>query len=124
MYSYRNLFFIPYIAGSAFFVGFKDIPIFLITTICGSSSVFLLSRLFDKWDMLAKLGRHSLIIYLFHFNIIIFVESKCILFIDKASTMVSAIAFCIIFAISLFGSYLVSVLINRYIPWLIGRNWN
>ena len=122
VYYYNKQYVIPYIAGSAFRVGFKDIPVFLITTICGSSSTFLISRLLKNVDILSKIGKHSLVIYLFHFNIIMLIEPMCVPLVDNASTIESALAFCLLYTISLTCSYIIAIIINKNIPWLIGKN--
>lgn len=121
---YYNKFTMPYITGGTFNVGFKDIPIFLVTTICGSSSLFFIAKLLEKFDIFAKLGERSLVIYLFHFNIILFLESKCVSFLDNMGTAESAVVFSVLFIVSLVGSYLVAVFIDKYCPWIIGKNWD
>lgn len=119
-----NKFMIPFITGNKFYVGFRDIPIFLIATICGSSSLFFVAKFLEKVDIFTKFGKHSLVIFLFHFNIILFLESKCVPFVDNMGILESAVAYSILFIVSLVGSYWVAVFIEKYCPWIIGKNWD
>lgn len=117
---------LPFITGGNFMVSFYNFPFFIIAAITGSSVIFMVSRLLEKvkWgivDLIANFGKQSLVIYLFHFTLIIFIEQQCMSFLNNASIAVSAVAFVAIFLASLFGSYAVALLIKRYVPWLVGR---
>lgn len=124
-YKYNTI--IPFITGGSFKVTLSNFYVFIIASICGSSAIFLISRGLERFSgltgkLFAKLGKQSLVIYLFHFTIISIIETQCVTFLNRADTIESIIAFFGIFFVSLFGSYYVGIVIEKHFPWMIGRN--
>lgn len=122
-YALRGDYMLPQATGDYFTFGFREAPAFLIASICGSSVVFMLARLLQRVDTLAAIGRRSLVIFLFHFTIVLVVERLSRPYLDDAGTAVSLAAFCMIFAVTLTGSYALATLIEKRAPWLTGKGW-
>lgn len=127
LYRYKFNIFLPSLSGSNFSVNFENSPAFIIASISGSSAIFLISRWLQNLNcvidnLLVKLGKQSLVIYLFHFTLLSLTENLLVDYLNNADKLISLLAFAALFLFALFGSYFVGIAIEKYIPWLIGRN--
>lgn len=114
----------PAIFGGYFGCDFIDLPSFLVMSICGTSCVCLIARLLQNIDILAKIGKQSLVVYLVHFILVRVLERLLVPYLDNASMTITIIAICLLLVFIVGICYVLGELIEKYVPCLIGKNWN
>lgn len=115
---------VPFLTGITY-PSSKWIPFYIIMGICGTVLIVAFARFIGRNKYLEYVGRNSLIYFLFHFTAINLCNLcfwKYLQGLQTPDTYAISIAIYIfIFVISVALSTVVSILINRYCPWVIGR---
>lgn len=113
----------PFVGDNLFFFSYKNLPLFYILAISGSSALITISRLIGSNNVLEYIGRNSLQYCLIHISIslgiikfINFVplveNSGCIVYVF--------LTFSIFIALVLVSTFLCA-LINKHAPWVMGK---
>lgn len=91
----------------------------------GSSIVFWISRRIKRNRYLEYIGRNSMVFFLFHINVLLWLYPVVSIYLDHlqdtGSYVVSAAAYVLIFMLCIAICYCVSKFVNRYCPWVIGK---
>ena len=100
--------------------------LYFVSAMCGIFMTLIFSKYFDKLKLIRYIGTNSLVFYAFHrpifipvvYHLIIKIESSKISYIltDNVKTMISVIFICT-------GLSILSIFINRYMPFLIGKSF-
>lgn len=103
----------------------RQLPFIYIAAILGSSAIFCVSRRIKRNRCLEYIGRNSMVFYLFHMNVLLWLYPVVAKYLDHfqdtESYVVSAVAYVLIFILCIAVCYCVSKFVNRYCPWVIGK---
>lgn len=114
----------PFISGVTY-PSLRWIPLYFIAGVSGTVLIVALARWIGRNKYLEYVGRNSIIYFLFSFTAINLCN-KCVWgYLQSLQTfdtfVISAAIFLIIFAVAVASSTAVSMFINRYCPWVVGK---
>lgn len=114
----------PYIS-EVTYPSLRWIPFYIIMGVSGSVLIVALARWIGRNKYLEYVGRNSLIYFLFHFTAIHLCNLCLWDYLQGLQTpdtyVISAVIYLFIFAIAVVSSTAVSIFINRYCPWVVGK---
>lgn len=115
---------VPFISGITY-PSSRWIPYYVIMGVSGTVLIVASARMIDRSKYLEYVGRNSLVYFLFHFTAIHLCNLCFWNYLQGLQTpdtyAISIAIYIFIFVISVASSTVVSILINRYCPWVIGR---
>lgn len=112
----------PQISGSFYYVTCWDLPLFFLVSVCGTSAVILFSKLIVNNRLVNFVGKNSLVVFLFHFQLFRIINPFKG-FIERCGDnyMLSILLFFLFFFIILLCSCAVAKIVNRYFPYVVGK---